>query len=247
MRQRLDRVPALLLSAALAGCAGNVEPPDPGPQAPPEAASSTASSAPEPSGAVPAVAASSVPPEAAPAAALADVDRPDPAAAAREAGLDAAGGVAALTWRDRAGANTVVLRELQPDPEGDKELFADHVAVSDAGVRTVLREVRDAERDCEYDLTAEFVDDALDVRDDDRDGYGEVLLAYRLACRSDVTPSDLKLLLLEHGDKHILRGSSTNQVVDEPSEPTPEPAPDDWPEGSHDAASRAFDRVQQEF
>ena len=235
MRHRLLLV--LVLSALLAGCAEDA--PAPAPQA------STAPASPAPAAtqqAPPSAAAST-----APAVALTAVSRPDPDTAAQEAGLDSAGSVLALSWHDRAGHNTVVLRELQPDPEGDKELLADHVAVSDTGTRTVLREVRDAERDCDGDLTAEFVEEALEVRDDDRDGYGEVLFAYRLACRTDPGQSDLKLLLLEHGDKHILRGLSTNTVETTVSEPTPEPAPDAWPAGSYEAASAAFDRVQEEF
>jgi hypothetical protein len=162
-------------------------------------------------------------------------------------GVDPTGAVAAVAWRDSAGSNTLVLRELQPGDRGDKQVLADHVAVSTDGTRTVLREVRDGERGCEFDLTAEFVPEALEVRDDDADGFGEVLFAYRLACRSDPSPSDLKLLSLEHGDKYILRGTSTNQVVPDPSEPVAEPAAESWPSSAYSAASALFDRVQKEF
>ncbi len=232
-------VAAVVLTTALAGCMAEVDAPDraPGPVA------SSAPASPE------ATLSPSATPQATASASVAafDVSRPDPVVAAREVGLDPTGAVAALAWRDSAGSNTLVLRELQPQVRGDKQLLADHIAVSTAGTRTVLREVRDGERDCEFDLTAEFVREALQVRDDDADGFGEVLFAYRLACRSDPSPSDLKLLSLEHGDKYILRGTSTNQVVPDPSEPEAEPAAESWPSGTYSAASALFNSVQKEF
>src|SRR5690606_29174293 len=40
------------------------------------------------------------------------------------------------------------------------------------------------------------------------DGIGEVAFAYRADCVSDMSPVTVKLLLLENGDKYILRGTT---------------------------------------
>ncbi len=46
------------------------------------------------------------------------------------------------------------------------------------------------------------------MTDLDQDYIGEVTFGYRLAFRSDVSPSQQKVVLFEDGDKFILRGTS---------------------------------------
>lgn len=53
-----------------------------------------------------------------------------------------------------------------------------------------------------------FLDGATEVTDLDADGFGELTFAYSLACRSDMSPARLKLLMLENGEKFILRGTT---------------------------------------
>lgn len=171
----------------------------------------------------------------------------DPSVEARRGGLDADGAVQALRFTDANGANLVVLRT--PGTQRDPRLLADHVLLRAAtgGAGRVLRAVRDGEEACEFDETAEFVDGSLSVRDDDQDGLGEVTFAYRLACRSDVSESELKLLVLEDGKKYILRGTSSSQFVPDPGDPVPEPARQAWPGASYDQALSRFREFPREF
>lgn len=166
--------------------------------------------------------------------------------AARGVGIDPAGVVTTLTWSDQLGANTVVFRDIGDDiKDSELRLYVDHVVqVGDRA--TVLRQVKDSVADCPVDKLLEFVDEALQIQDLDRDGVGEVVFAYRLNCAGDVSPSALKVLLLEDGDKYILRGSSTNQFVEAGDAPVPEPAPVAWPAGSYSFALALYEQVQPE-
>lgn len=125
--------------------------------------------------------------------------------------------VGGLRWKDREGESLLLLvrrdaarpRRGAEDPERSSYLYARHWTRAGAGAFKLRREVKDMVERCPFDVTAEFVDRALGVTDLDRDGVGEVTFAYRLGCRSDVSPVTLKLLMLEGGRKHILRGETS--------------------------------------
>ena len=165
--------------------------------------------------------------------------------AAGEADIDPAGAVAGVEFRDRNGVNVLVLRQEQKD--ADVSLRADLVALFPmTEERDVLREVRDGVQDCEADVSGEFLTESLEVRDSDQDDEGEVMFAYRLGCRNDVSAAEQKLLLLEGREKYILRGT-TSTPYDEYAPPEPEPAPDEWPEGSYEWAQTRFRELAPEF
>lgn len=115
----------------------------------------------------------------------------------------------AVAWTDEAGENLVVFAslDLEDDDLRSRYLFVTH-HVTGEGESTLQREVRDLVEECEFDLFLDYVWEALGVTDLDDDGLGEITFAYKLACTSDVSPPALKLLLLEAGDKYILRGTA---------------------------------------
>jgi hypothetical protein len=59
---------------------------------------------------------------------------------------------------------------------------------------------------CPFDITCEFIKNAIKVTDLDNDGTAETTVQYKLACRSDVSPSNMKLIMHEGADKYALRG-----------------------------------------
>jgi hypothetical protein len=65
-----------------------------------------------------------------------------------------------------------------------------------------------------------------------------------VACLSDVSPATLKLLVLEDGDKYILRGGTLPaQVEGVPvRDAEPEPARDRWPAPLWQHATDRYDR-----
>lgn len=109
-------------------------------------------------------------------------------------------------WQDANGENIVLFTQNK------EELFVYHYAINADEVK-LLRRVNDFERDCDYDLTLEFVDNAIQVTDLDKNNLGEITFAYKKACISDVSPKGLKLIILENGDKFIIRGSTS---IDKP-------------------------------
>ncbi len=67
---------------------------------------------------------------------------------------------------------------------------------------------------CPFDITAQFTQKPAVVSDADADGVPEFWVSYRLSCRSDVSPSTLKLIGYEAGQKYALRGTSRLQLGD---------------------------------
>lgn len=190
-------------------------------------------------------------------------DLPDPVAAVAEAGVEVSGTpVAAASWDDANGQNLAVLSTSVEEGEAGTttRLFAAHHVFA-GGESRRLRDVDDVVEDCEFDTAAQFVtadvaqaeasatfdnprsDDPalaaqvrgpLEVTDVDADQIGELTFAYSLGCRSDVSPLDFKLLVLEDGERYILRGSTwgAGRLAEEyggPLDPPePEPAEADW-------------------
>jgi hypothetical protein len=120
--------------------------------------------------------------------------------------------VTALAWTDTAGENVAAFWRRLDENKGRARLQVDLWSRKPGKPGALLRSVKDAVLDCEFDLVAEFVDAALGVSDLDGDGIGELTFAYRTTCTSDVSPLSLKLLVLEQRDKFIVRGSTRVDV-----------------------------------
>jgi len=104
-------------------------------------------------------------------------------------------------WQDANGENIALFTRKK------NELFAYHYAVN-SNVAKELRKVYDFEKQCEFDLFLEFIENSIQVTDLDNNNFGELTFAYKKACISDVSPKDLKLLMLENGNKFIIRGTT---------------------------------------
>jgi hypothetical protein len=73
-------------------------------------------------------------------------------------------------------------------------------------------QMRDFVNECEFDIGGEFLPKTFAVTDLNHDGKAEVWLMYDLACRSDVSPSDLKIIMHEGAKKYAMRGGSRVKV-----------------------------------
>jgi hypothetical protein len=155
-------------------------------------------------------------------------------------------------FTDANGENVVVFSSRDTPRKDDaktRELFVRHYATKAGEKPKQLRLVRDRVDDCPFDLTAKFDPRALGVTDLDGDGVGELTFAYTVGCRSDVSPLPLKLLVLENGEKYILRGET--RVEHAPGEKAggkekPDPAAKKWPAGFLDHARAVWARVVDE-
>ena len=117
-----------------------------------------------------------------------------------------------LAWTDARGANVVTFaatdKAVKAKPSGQDAEHSRYLQIRHYAAGKLVREVNDKVERCAFDLTLDLLPGAFAVTDLDGDGQGEVTLAYKMGCRSDVSSLDLKLLLLEDGAKLILRGST---------------------------------------
>jgi hypothetical protein len=112
-----------------------------------------------------------------------------------------------ITWIDKNGENLALFTKKGP------EIWVYHYAFP-SGSPQLLRKVRDNEFNCEFDMSLNFIEKTIGVTDLDSDNYGELTFAYEKGCRSDVSPLDMKLLIIENGDKYIIRGRQTLEMPD---------------------------------
>jgi hypothetical protein len=61
---------------------------------------------------------------------------------------------------------------------------------------------------CELELTARFLSGSVTVTNADEDAQGELTFGYVTRCAGDISPSSMKVLMLEGKQKYALRGES---------------------------------------
>jgi len=127
----------------------------------------------------------------------------------------------AYKWVDKTGQNLLVLstNSLSADnkeigeTENTMELFARLFNLS-GSKPAVVWDLYDAQKKCIFDITCEFIN--CNVTDLDNDSLKEVLVMYKLCCRSDVSPATMKLIMREGKTKYALRGKMVFIIPDIP-------------------------------
>ncbi len=158
------------------------------------------------------------------------------------------------SWVDKNGEN-IVIRSIgtyessEPtdeyaDPMGSQYLYVYHYK-EDGKNWELVREVSDYIKDCEFDVIVSHVPTAIELKDIDNDGVGEIAFVYRLACTSDVSSSNQKLIMLEDGDKYILRGFT--EVMGEGGDFEVGEEFNDAPEGFLDQAKKMWEENRTEY
>lgn len=112
------------------------------------------------------------------------------------------------------------------DDARSARLYATLFETQDDGSAAPRWRIQDWVEDCPVDVITAFTDPAFQIGDADADGVLEIWVAYRLACRGDVSPSTLKVIGYEGQTKYALRGRSRIQYGDtsEGGEFTADPA-----------------------
>lgn len=124
--------------------------------------------------------------------------------------------VAAVSWSDANGENILVQSSTGRIRDGAAskkmqgemdmvELYA-NVYVKNGENWELLWTLIDFVRECELDIEASFLKPSPMITDLDHDGLAEATVAYKLACRSDVSPADMKIIMHEGKEKFGLRG-----------------------------------------
>ena len=138
----------------------------------------------------------------------------------------------AVEWKDSAGNNLAIFTQRTVASNNSKYLRAYHYVNAGSGW-SLSREVKDQFEKCgDADNLTAFVKSSIQVTDLDNNGIGELWFGYHVDCASDVSPVRSKLLVLEGGNKAILRGSTAvRPCADcrvEGGSYKPEPPPGAW-------------------
>jgi hypothetical protein len=122
----------------------------------------------------------------------------------------------AWQWTDKLGENILVISQVPPyddkknnidEDEGQSaDLYATQFRKNGTGYQEVWK-ITDGEKNCPFDITSGFIKGSTTVTDLDKDGIAEVTVQYSLACRSDVSPAYMKLVMFEDTSKYTLNGA----------------------------------------
>ncbi|WP_400192486.1 M949_RS01915 family surface polysaccharide biosynthesis protein [Hymenobacter sp. B81] len=128
----------------------------------------------------------------------------------------------ARRWTDALGENLLVVyrtpsaldksnRPADELPQYFTQLFARQYTRQPGGTWQELWRLQDAVRKCPFDMWLGPLPGSICITDLDQDGTTETTLIYKLTCRSDVSPSNLKLIMHEGAAKYALRGQMVVQ------------------------------------
>lgn len=116
--------------------------------------------------------------------------------------------VAGARWEDKNGQNVLIICETEISSKGDertKELFAYQYIINGEDSK-MLWKVNDFVKDCPLDLSLSLIPGSVTVSDINKDGIAENTFLYRMSCKGDVSPDDMKLIMHEGENKYAIRG-----------------------------------------
>ncbi|WP_413666028.1 M949_RS01915 family surface polysaccharide biosynthesis protein [Mucilaginibacter sp. Mucisp86] len=122
----------------------------------------------------------------------------------------------AVKYTDKTGDHIVFTTETGETPakksatdDGrDAALYAYHYDITGSDQLELSWQTYDFISDCNVDIKANYVPGTFAVTDVDNNGIAEVWLVYRTACRGDVSPSEMKIIMHEADKKYAVRGTS---------------------------------------
>lgn len=134
------------------------------------------------------------------------------------------------------------------ETELECELYGYHY-VSSGGSYTLLWKIQDYVKECWFDLTLDFITGSLSITDLNENGIAESTFLYKMACRSDVSPSELKLIMHENDVKYALRGNMQIKIegVAEGGNYKVDKSFDSAPQGFLDYAKSQWKEYRLEF
>lgn len=121
----------------------------------------------------------------------------------------------AWQWTDKLGENIIITSFVEPYDDKEKNEYGEEGQsarlyaaqyVKKVGIYLLLWNNDDREKSCPFDITCRFIKDATTITDLDKDGVAETKIQYRLACRSDVSPAEMKLIMHEDAAQYYLQG-----------------------------------------
>ena len=174
--------------------------------------------------------------------------------------------VASAKWKDKNGINLILITETKEknkklsEAERDKgmyigeslaskELYGYQFLINNESSEEVWK-IQDFEKNCDADMTLEFIKKSLSITDLNNNGIAESTFLYRQGCMSDVSPLGYKLMMHEGKEKFAILG--TQKVVYEGVEPyggetNIDKSFDNAPEGFLEYAKKEWKKFQKQF
>jgi len=107
------------------------------------------------------------------------------------------------TFKDNNSEKIFIVSESQE--EGYlKQLFFD-IYIMDNELKRHIS-VYDFIKECPVDYTLEYLNNSFEITDLDNDENKEISFLYSMSCKGDISPSKMKLVLIEDNTKYKLRG-----------------------------------------
>jgi hypothetical protein len=128
-------------------------------------------------------------------------------------GLDVGQVEQVVTWLDGDGEHVAVFANtsktgMKGDTRYDSKVLYVTVFLKKNGKFQKVQDIKEAVQPCELDLTARFLSGSVTVTNADEDAQGELTFGYVTRCAGDISPSSMKVLMLEGKQKYALRGES---------------------------------------
>lgn len=127
--------------------------------------------------------------------------------------------IKSATWTDKLGVNYLFITEsgiypvdAKTERNCDDESYCNSAHlhgyhfVDNGNGPQQLWKIHDYINGCSFDITLDYLQGSLALTDLDNDGINETSFLYRLACRSDVSGADMKLMMHEGKPKYAIRG-----------------------------------------
>jgi hypothetical protein len=148
---------------------------------------------------------------------------------------------ASAQWKDKNGLNVIIITETKQeenrkseyDYSVSKKFFAYGFIMKDKFEQEWM--IQDFIDNCQVDLTLSYIPKSLSVTDLNNNGIAETTFLYKMSCKGDVSPNDLKLMMHEGKDKYAIRGETILKIQNEK------------PYGGSMKVDKSFDNAPKEF
>ena len=120
--------------------------------------------------------------------------------------------------KDLNGEHIIILTEtgeipskknIELEDETDFKIFAnDYIFDKKENKYKLNWKMQDFISNCEFDLMMGFIKNAFKITDLNKNGIAEIWTMYHMTCTSDVSPSEMKIIMYEGKQKYALRGNS---------------------------------------
>lgn len=121
----------------------------------------------------------------------------------------------AWKWIDNSGENILVTSVVEPFDDTEKNEYDEEGQTAELHASLFVKKdnryqdtwmLNDKEKACPFDITCDFIPNSTTITDLDKNGFAEIKVQYRLACRSDVSPAAMKLMMWENNKTYDLKG-----------------------------------------